>query len=207
MSEETGPDSNQESVRHAEWVREHPQMDDSGFPEYPDELARRGSSRGAVPNGNPWHEVDPTEKPGRPDWEADTLPAHLGTDAGPNGANAEAKADTNEGPKGTDGETKADTDAEATNGAPAPLPMGTPAHQPAVICASNDADERVGHDIGDVLASSKMLEGKHLLVEVVDGEVFLHGTVDDQTVRSEVERLSSSVRGAKQIHNELNVRH
>ena len=167
MSEETGPDSNQESVRHAEWVREHPRMDDSGFPEYPDELARRGSSRGAVPNGNPWCEVDPEEKPGRPEWEADTLPAHLGTGDGA---------------------------------------RGNTTHQPAVISASNDADERLGHDIGDVLASSKMLEGKHLLVEVVDGEVFLHGTVDDQAVRSEVERLSSSVRGAKQIHNELDVR-
>ena len=83
MSEENGPDSeNQESVRHAEWVREHPQIDESAFPEYPDELARRGSSRGAVPNGNPWREVDPEEKPGRPEWEADTLPAHLRTDDG-----------------------------------------------------------------------------------------------------------------------------
>ena len=202
MSEETGPDSeNQESVRHAEWVREHPQMDDSGFPEYPDELARRGSSRGAVPNGNPWREVDPEEKPGRPEWEADTLPAHLGTDNG-------AKRNTAPAANGdSDAEAKAGTDAEPTDGAAlAAPPLGASTHQPAVISASNDADERLGHDIGDVLASSKMLEGKHLLVEVVDGEVFLHGTVDDQAVRSEVERLSSSVRGAKQIHNELDVR-
>jgi osmotically-inducible protein OsmY len=36
--------------------------------------------------------------------------------------------------------------------------------------------------------------------------VYLHGTVDDQAVRSEVEQLASSVRGVGQIHNELDVR-
>jgi osmotically-inducible protein OsmY len=78
---------------------------------------------------------------------------------------------------------------------------------PAVVVADNLADERIGREIGDVLASAKALEGFHVLVEVTDGEVYLSGTVADQTVRSEVERLSSSVRGAKRIHNELEVRH
>src|SRR5689334_7891691 len=54
-----------ESVRQAQWVREHPKIDESGFPEYPDEPSRRGSSRGAVPNGNPWRPIDPDERPGR----------------------------------------------------------------------------------------------------------------------------------------------
>jgi osmotically-inducible protein OsmY len=78
-------------------------------------------------------------------------------------------------------------------------------HQPAIVSADNEADERIGRDIGDLLATAKSLEGKHVLVEVEDGEVFLRGTVTDETVRSEVERLSSSVRAAKCIHNELDV--
>ncbi|HMI87195.1 MAG TPA: BON domain-containing protein [Polyangiaceae bacterium] len=176
MSQEKQPDS-QESVRQAQWVREHPQIDESAFPEYPDEPMRRGSSRGAVPNGNPWRPVEPDEKPGRPDWEADTLPASLHTDDEPTGP--------------------------VTPEAP---PLGEPTHQPAVINAGNEADERIGRDIGDVLATSKMLDGIHLLVEVVDGDVYLGGTVADQAVRGEVERLSSSVRGVKEIHNELDVR-
>jgi osmotically-inducible protein OsmY len=57
-----------------------------------------------------------------------------------------------------------------------------------------------------VLAASKALEGTHLLVEVVDGEVYLHGAVAGQAAKSEVEQLTSSVRGVKRIHNELSVR-
>ena len=175
----------EESVRHAQWVREHPQIDDSGFPEYPDELSRRGSSRGAVPNGNPWGPVDPAEKPGRPDWDADTEPAPWRTDGEP---------------AATDGTLSAQPDSAA------PPPLGEPTHQPAIVIAQSEADERIGHDIGDVLAASKALEGKHLLVEISDGEVFLHGTVADQAARSEVEQLASSVRGVGRIHNELDVR-
>jgi len=99
-----------------------------------------------------------------------------------------------------------DIAAPAASVSEAPVSEEAPAHQPAVVCASNEADERVGLDIGNMLATSKMLEGRHLLVEVVDGEVFLHGTVADQAVKTLVELLSSSVEGAKRIHNELDVR-
>jgi hypothetical protein len=165
------------SVRYAQWVREHPQIDESGFPEYPDEPQRRGASRGAVPNGNPWRPVDDDEKPGRPDWEADTLPNTVGTDG-----------------------------ERTENPAPAAPPLGEATHRPAVVRAATQADERIGQDLGDVLATSKMLDGIHILVEVVDGEVYLGGTVADQSVKGEVERLSSSVRGVRQVHNELDVR-
>jgi BON domain len=163
--------------RHAQWVREHPRIDESGFPEYPDEPLRRGASRGAVSNGNPWRPIEPDEKPGRPDWDEDTVPAPV--------RNGEASA---------------------ADAAPAQPPLGEPMHQPAVVFATNDADQRVGRDIGDVLATSQLLDGKHLLVEVVDGDVYLRGTVADQRVRGEVERLSSSVRGVERIYNELEVR-
>jgi hypothetical protein len=166
----------QESVRHAQWVREHPRVDESGFPEYPDEPLRRGASRGAVPNGNPWRPVDPNEKPGRPDWDEDTVPA----------------------PVRTDGEPK-----DRTADQP---PLGEPTHRPAVVRASGAADERIGQDVADVLATSKLLDGTHILVEIEEAEVCLRGTVADQAVRGEIERLASSVRGVKEVRNELEVR-
>jgi hypothetical protein len=100
-----------------------------------------------------------------------------------------------------------DSDAVPTVRTPAARrPPAESTKTPAVVSADTEADERIGRDIGEVLASSKSLEGTHLLVEVIDGEVYLHGTVADQTVRSEVEQLASSVRRAKEIHNELDVR-
>jgi hypothetical protein len=178
MPQEKGSNrDSQESIRHAQWVREHPQIDDSAFPEYPDEPLRRGSSRGAVPNGNPWRPVEPNDKPGRPDWDEDTVPAPV-RDAAP-------------------------SDGQA---APAQPPLGEPMHKPAIVRASNEADERIGLDIGDVLATSKLLDGKHILVEIAEGDVYLRGTVADKAARGEVERLSSSVRGVRRIYNELDVR-
>jgi hypothetical protein len=43
-----------ESERQADWIRKHPTAEGSSFPEYPDEIKRRGASRGALPIGNPW---------------------------------------------------------------------------------------------------------------------------------------------------------
>jgi hypothetical protein len=50
---------------HAAWVRDHPTVGPSAFPEYPDDEARRGASRGAVANGNPWRAESPDDVPGR----------------------------------------------------------------------------------------------------------------------------------------------
>jgi hypothetical protein len=49
---------------HAQWVRDHPSIGSSAFPEYPDDEARRGSSRGALPNGNPWRAESADDVPG-----------------------------------------------------------------------------------------------------------------------------------------------
>jgi hypothetical protein len=186
MPENESHRDGEESVRHAEWVREHPRIDGSAFPEYPDEPSRRGSSRGAVPNGNPWRPVDPDETPG-PAWDADTEPAPWRTDAQRTAADG------------------ALSEKAAEHAAPSPS-LDEPTHQPAIISASTEADQRIGRDIGDVLAASKTLDGKHVFVEIVDGEVYLHGTVGDRAVRSEIEQLASSVRGVGRIHNELDVR-
>jgi len=53
-SKPTPKKSSPSAQRHAQWVREHPRIDSSPFPSYPDEPSRRGASRGALPNGNPW---------------------------------------------------------------------------------------------------------------------------------------------------------
>jgi hypothetical protein len=169
----------QPSEQHAQWVREHPRIEESGFPEYPDDPSRRGSSRGATPNGNPWHPVDPDERPGRKESDQDR---------GPNSA-------------------QPDSDAVPTlRVGRTPPPPPEIDQTPAVVIADSLADERIGREIGHVLASAKALEGTHVLVEVTAGEVYLSGTVADQAVRGEVERLTSSVRGAKRIHNDLEVR-
>lgn len=165
------------SATHARWVREHPQIEKSGFPEYPDDPKRRGSSRGATPNGNPWRPVDPDESPGRSETN-DFIPDTLRT-----------------------GTARPDARPQA----PTPKTPGAPTLRPAVIMAVSDADARLGREIGEVLAHSKSLEGTHLIVEVVATEVYLRGSVRDQAVKSEVEQLCSTVRGVGGIHNELDV--
>jgi hypothetical protein len=166
------------SVEHARWVRAHPQIEEAGFPEYPDDPARRGSSRGATPNGNPWRPVDPHESPGRSETK-DFCPDTLRTGTA--------------------------RPAPEPPAAPIPRAPGAPTLRPAVIMAVSEADARIGRAIGDVLGHSKSLEGTHLIVEVVESDVYLRGAVRDRAVKSEVEQLCSTVRGVGHIHNELDV--
>jgi hypothetical protein len=63
----TETERGQGGQNHATWVREHPTIGPSAFPEYPDEIKRRGASRGALPNGNPWRPERADERPG-PRW-------------------------------------------------------------------------------------------------------------------------------------------
>jgi hypothetical protein len=179
--ESNGESRESASVRHAQWVRQHPKIEESGFPEYPDERARRGSSRGAVPNGNPWRPVNPDEKPGRDenagaDFVPDTL--RTGTARPPN---------------------------DRQPAAAPPRPLGAPTLRPATLIAGTEADERIAREIGEVLSHSKSLEGYRLTVEVTSGDVHLRGAVRDVATRSEVEQLCSSVKGVQHIHNELDV--
>jgi hypothetical protein len=166
------------SEEHARWVREHPQIEEAAFPEYPDDPKRRGSSRGAMPNGNPWRPVDPDESPGRGE-ASEFCPDTLRT-----------------------GTARPNPQSPA---APVPRAPGSPTLRPAAIMAVSDADARVGHAIGEVLAQSKSLEGMHLIVEVVATDVYLRGVVRDRAVKSEVEQLCSTVSGVGRIHNELDV--
>ncbi|MET0595311.1 MAG: BON domain-containing protein [Polyangiaceae bacterium] len=161
-------------------MRKHPQIDPSGFPDYPDEPARRGSSRGAVPNGNPWRPIDPNEKPGRDEAPVDFIPDTLRT----------GTARPHEG---------------TSPAAPIPHPAGAATLRPAIVIAINDADERIGHEISDVLANSKSLEGIHLVVEVLNADVYLRGTVPERAVKHEVERLCSTVKRVARIYNEIDI--
>ena len=176
MPQDESDRDDKQSEQHAQWVREHPRIEETGFPEYPDEPSRRGASRGATPNGNPWYPVDPDERPGRKE------------DSGPRSSQPDSDA------------------APTLRVARTPPPPPEIDATPAIVVADNVADERIGREIGDVLAGAKSLEGTHVLVEVAKGEVYLSGTVANRAVRGEVERLSSSVRGAKRIHNDLDVR-
>jgi hypothetical protein len=74
-----------ESQRQAEWVRAHPTAEGSSFPEYPDEIKRRGSSRGALPIGNPWGSEAKPKKPDArfPRAVDSTLPASRKVEAPP----------------------------------------------------------------------------------------------------------------------------
>lgn len=180
MTQKASDRDAEESVRHAQWVREHARIEETGFPEYPDEPARRGSSRGAVPNGNPWRPVDPDERPGR--------------------AAPEGKLD------GERVSAPPDSDCLPTQRVPRTPPPTAHDATPAIIAANSEDDERIGREVADVLANAKSLEGTHLLVEIVDGDVQLSGTVADQAVKNEVERLTSTVREVKHIVNQLDVR-
>ena len=194
-SDERPDGARHDTTQHAEWVREHPQIGQSGFPEYPDEPARRGASRGATPNGNPWRPIDPHEKPGDAKNESPKP--------------ADPFADTDRFLVAPDSDVvPPDSDAAPTlrNVSTQPSTSET-AEKPAIVSAATAADETLGRDISEVLAASKALEGTHLFVEVVEGDIYLYGTVADQSLKSEVEQLVSSVRRAKEIHNELDVRH
>jgi hypothetical protein len=156
-----------ESVRHATWVREHPRIDDSAFPEYPDEKQRRGSSRGAAPNGNPWRPVVGGEKPGR----------------------------------STGDETGV---VEPRDPVPPEGSHANPNHRWIRLIAGED-DRTLAEELRIALSSSKIVEGKSLVLEVTDGEACLRGSVEDAHEKGELERIMSSVGGVKTIRNELTV--
>jgi hypothetical protein len=191
MSQEKSPRSAalQDSQRHADWVREHPRIEESGFSEYPDDPQRRGASRGATPNGNPWRPVNPDERPGR-------VGSHTDVAAAPG---APPPADTSVFGQRNSASSPSPASALDDDANAPPNPA-----QPAVVRANNEADARIGRAVAEILADAKSLEGAHLVVQVVEGEVYLRGTVADQSVKNEAEQLASSVRTVKRIHNMLN---
>src|SRR5438445_10402654 len=168
-----------ESERQARWVSEHPTVESSPFPEYPDETKRRGSSRGALPNGNPWKPESDDERPG-PRWtQCDpTTKASEPVEVPPD-------------------EVREVRSVEA--------PPETPAPVARVERGRTSKDAAIAHEVGQRLTESKILEGYELNVEVVRGRVALMGTLPAEAARLEAAHIASSVRGVTRVDNWIRV--
>jgi hypothetical protein len=165
------------SRQHAEWVRTHVPIDDGGFPAYPDEKLRRGASRGALANGNPWRPESDAEKPG-PRWTRDPV-----------------GRDVKRIPRTTPRRSAIE----------APPPPGEPAPVAVTRGAITEAERRIAADVGKQLALSKTFDGTSIEVEVRGNDVSLRGRVPTRNARSEARSLASSVRGVRSVDDQLRV--
>lgn len=67
------------------------------------------------------------------------------------------------------------------------------------------SDERVREDVCDLLTADPNVDASDLTVTVKDCEVTLEGKVDDRWTKRQVEDLSESVAGVRQVHNRLQI--
>jgi osmotically-inducible protein OsmY len=162
---------------HARWVREHPRIDDSAFPEYPDQKSRRGSSRGALPNGNPWGPESDAERPG-PKWARAAVPASATVRVASQIPNRRRRVEA---------------------------PPRELARVAVTGTATTRADRRLASDIETRLAQSKALEGKCIEVSVHGEDAFLRGRLPTLDAKLEAGILASSVRGVARVHNQIRV--
>ena len=156
--------------RHSTWVREHPIIEPTPFPDYPDEPSRRG----ALPNGNPWRsELTQTTQPGP---RRSSPPPPLQPSL------------TSQRPR-----------AQRLVHAPPQeaLPVGI------VSPRLRGAGKRIANDVATLLASSKILEGKRIEIDVEEGAVVMRGRLPTAAARREAEMIASSVRGVTQVDNRI----
>jgi hypothetical protein len=173
-SSSNGPKASRE---HAEWVREHPRIDDSAFPEYPDEKSRRGSSRGALPNGNPWHVETDDERPG-PKWARRADPAST---------TVRVASEIPRRPRRVI------------------APPREPARVAVTGAAPTRADRLLADDVEKRLAHSKTFDGRCVEVSVHGEDVFLRGRLATLGAKIEAGLLASSVRGVARVHNQIRI--
>jgi hypothetical protein len=162
---------------HADWVRAHPRIDDSAFPEYPDEKTRRGSSRGALPNGNPWRPESDAERPG-PKWARQGEPAS---------------------------ETVRIASQIPRRSRRVVAPPREPARVSIIGAAPTRSDRRLAGEIQERFAQSKTFDGKCVEVSVYGEDVFLRGRLPTLDAKVEAGLLASSVRGITYVHNQIRV--
>src|SRR5882724_9138844 len=179
MSNRANKTARPESERQARWVSEHPTVGSSPFPEYPDEAKRRGSSRGALPNGNPWKPESDDERPG-PRW----------TQSDPTTKASEPV------------EVPLDEVREARS---VEAPPEAPTSVARVERGRTNKDAAIAHVVGQRLTDSKILEGYELDIEVVHGRVALIGTLPAEAARLEAAHIASSVRGVTGVDNRIRV--
>ena len=165
------------SREHAQWVREHPRIDDSAFPEYPDEKSRRGSSRGALPNGNPWIPESDADRPG-PTWARSAAPAS---------ATVRVASQLPSRRRHVEAPPRELARVAVTGSAP------------------TRADRRIASDVEKRLAQSKTFDGKCIEVSVHGEDAFLRGRLPTLDAKLEAGILASSVRGVARVHNQIRV--
>ncbi len=183
------PQKNQTPVRrrrssreHARWVQEHARIDDSAFPEYPNDPARRGASRGALPNGNPWRPERDDQTPG-PTWAHPTNPSSV---------EPTSPRVASELPRRT----------QRVEAPPRPNDRGKVR---GITAASTRTDRRIAEDITRRFSDSKNFDAKLVWIEVHGKEVFLRGRLPSRNAKGEAQLLASSVRGVTRVHNEIRV--
>jgi hypothetical protein len=67
------------------------------------------------------------------------------------------------------------------------------------------SDERIREEVCDCLADADSIDASSIEVKVDKGEVILSGTVSDRYQKREAEDLIESLRGVKDVHNNLKV--
>ncbi len=181
MPQRSHPSTQRRSSReHAQWIRDHARIDDSAFPEYPDDPQRRGSSRGALPNGNPWMPERDDQPPG-PTWSHPTQPS-----------SSEPAAPRSRLPR-------------VERRVEAPPGPNERAKGRITTAAATRTDQRIARDVERRLSQSKHFDGKLAWVEVHAGEVFLRGRLISREAKAEAQLLASSVRGVVAVHNQLRI--
>jgi hypothetical protein len=67
------------------------------------------------------------------------------------------------------------------------------------------SDERIREDVNDRLTDHPAIDATEIEVRVTAGEVTLSGTVESRRVKRLAEDIVDSVRGVRDVHNELRV--
>ena len=67
------------------------------------------------------------------------------------------------------------------------------------------SDERIWEEINDRLTDNPDIDATHMDVTVTHGEVRLAGAVESRGARRLAEEIADSVRGVREVHNELRV--
>jgi hypothetical protein len=67
------------------------------------------------------------------------------------------------------------------------------------------SDERIREDVSDLLMEDDDVDARNLEVRVQSGEVTLTGTIEDRWQKRRAEDLAESVRGVKDVRNEIRV--
>jgi osmotically-inducible protein OsmY len=66
-------------------------------------------------------------------------------------------------------------------------------------------DERLRDDVCELLTDDDGIDATYVVVRVERGEVFLGGWVSDRRDRHRAEDLAASIRGVREVHNEIRV--